>query len=380
MQNLISGLMAVAVSAMVLSSCQPNNTDLAKLQSELDSLTAARTETDALIADVEAKIAELDTTENRKLITTFQANVDTFKHFFEVYGNVESDKAAVIYAEAAGVVRKIKVHEGQEVSRGQTLVALDTEIIDRNIEEVRKSLELATTLFEKQERLWEQNVGSEVQYLEAKNRKESLETSLATLEEQRRKSTVFAPFDGIVDKIYPKIGEMAGGQAPIVRIVNTDEVYVVADVSERYIGKIKKGDHVDIIVNRRDTISSKISKIGNYVKPANRSFEVRVDVSAGLDMVKPNSLVVLKINDYTDSEAVIVPSSVIMQDGQGDSYVFVMDAESDKQGSVRKQLVDVGQSYQGMSIINDGVKSGEKVVAKGSRSVRQGDKVEEVTL
>lgn len=372
--------MTAVAAALVFTACQPTDTDLAKLESKLDSLKTARGETDALITEVEAMIAELDSTEKRKFITTYTASVDTFQHFFEVYGNVESDKAAVIYAEAAGVVREITVNEGEEVSKGQKLVALDTEIIDRNIEEVHKSLELANTLYEKQQRLWEQNVGSEVQYLEAKNRKESLETSLATLREQKRKSTVFAPFNGVVDKVYPKIGEMASGQAPIVRIVNVSEVYIVADVSERYIGEIKKGDKVDIIVNRRDTITSQITKIGNYINPANRSFEVRVDVSGGIDKVKPNSLVVLKINDYTNQNAVIVPSSVIMQDGHGEDYVFVMDAENGKQGTVRKQLVGVGQSYQGRTILTGGVKSGEKVVAKGSRSVRQGDKVEEVIL
>lgn len=367
--------------AIVLTSCGGEApTDLLKLQSELDSLKGVRTEINKSIGAVEERIEDMDTAAVGKFITTFGATLGEFNHYFEVYGNVESDKSAIIYAESAGVVRQISVKEGQEVKKGQKMVSLDTQIIDRNIDEVRTSLNLATTLYEKQKKLWDQNVGSELQYLEAKNRKESLESSLATLEEQRNKSTVHAPFTGVVDKVYPKVGEMAGGQSPIIRIVNLKEVYINADVSERYVTSIKKDDMVTVIANRTDTIESSISQIGSFINASNRTFEIRVDIKETLTSARPNSLVVLKINDYKDSDAVIIPSSIIMQDGTGRNYVFLVTKNEKGQDVAAKTLVDIGPSYEGKTVIENGVNPGDVVVDKGSRSVRGGDKVQEVTL
>lgn len=367
--------------AVLFAACgsQPES-DLDKLQMRLDSLKLVRTELNASILTLEDHIEEMDSVEVGKLITTFKASEGEFNHYFEVYGNVESDKAAIIYAESPGVVRQIVVGEGQEVRKGQRLVNLDTEIIDRNIDEVNTSLDLATSLFEKQKKLWDQNVGSEVQFLEAKNRKESLESSLATLQEQRNKANVHAPFDGVVDKIYPKVGEMASGQSPIVRIVNLSKVYVTADISERYVGSIKKNDGVTIIANRKDTLESSIAQIGSFINPANRTFEVRVDIEETLESARPNSLVVLKVNDYKDTSAVVLPSAVIMQDGSGRDYVFVI-GQNDKGHDIAvKTLVEVGPSYEGKTVIEAGVNPGDRVVDKGSRSVRGGDKIQEVTL
>lgn len=367
--------------AIVLTSCGGEApTNLSKLHTELDSLKVVRAELNRSILAVEEHIEDLDTVAIGKFITTFGATAGEFNHYFEVYGNVESDKSAIIYAENPGVVRQITVREGQEVTKGQRLVSLDTQIIDRNIDEVKTSLDLATTLYQKQKKLWDQNVGSEVQYLEAKNRMESLESSLATLEEQRNKSTVYAPFTGVVDKIYPKVGEMAGGQSPIIRIVNLKEVYINADVSERYVSSIKKGDMVTVIANRTDTIESSISKIGSFINSANRTFEIRVDINETLTSARPNSLVVLKINDYKDTDAVIIPSSIIMQDGSGRDYVFLVTKNEKGHEVATKTLVNLGPSYEGNTVIENGVKPGDVLVDKGSRSVRGGDKVQEVTL
>ncbi len=380
-QTIIKSAALLLGGAIVLTSCGGEApTNVSKLHIELDSLKVVRAELNKSILAVEERIEDMDTAAVGKFITTFGASSGEFNHYFEVYGNVESDKSAIIYAENSGVVRQISVREGQEVKKGQKLVSLDTQIIDRNIDEVKTSLNLATTLYQKQKKLWDQNVGSEVQYLEAKNRMESLESSLATLEEQRNKSTVTAPFSGVVDKIYPKVGEMAGGQSPIVRIVNLSEVYINADVSERYVTSIQKDDMVTVIANRTDTVESSISKIGSFINSANRTFEIRVDINETLTSARPNSLVVLKINDYKDKDAVIIPSSIIMQDGSGRDYVFLVTKNEKGHDVASKTLVDVGPSYEGNTVIENGVNPGDVVVDKGSRSVRGGDKVQEVTL
>lgn len=354
--------------------------DLQQLKAERDSLKGVRTELDDRILALEREIAEKDSTTEDKLVTGIEIGKDTFRHFFEVYGNVQSDKSATIYAENSGVVKSIDVKEGQSVKRGQTLVTQDVELIDRNMAEVKTQLDLAEMLYEKQKRLWDQNIGSEVQFLEAKNRKESLENSLATLREQRQKSSVVAPFDGVVDKVFPKVGELVGMSVPIVRLVNIDELYVNADVSERYMGDIAKGDSVWVIVNRNDTIKSAISRVGDYINPANRSFEIRVDIGEKVAVLRPNSLVVLKVNDYTEEGAIVVPSSVIMQDGSGKDYVFTLKADENSDLVARKTPIKTGPSHLGKTVVKEGIKEGDELIDKGSRKVRDGDKVKKTTV
>ncbi|HKL39742.1 MAG TPA: efflux RND transporter periplasmic adaptor subunit [Cryomorphaceae bacterium] len=354
--------------------------DLENLKAERDSLKSVRTELDDRILALEREIAEKDSTVEDKLVTGITAGKDAFKHYFEVYGNVQSDKSAVINAENSGVVQSIKVSEGESVKKGQTLIMQDVDLIQKNMAEVETQLDLAETLYEKQKRLWDQNIGSEVQFLEAKNRKESLENSLATLREQRQRSSVVAPFDGVVDKIFPKVGELVGMSGPVVRLVNIDELYINADISERYIGDLSKGDSVWVIVNRNDTVKSAISRVGDYINPANRSFEIRVEMAEKVDVLRPNSLVVLKINDHTEENAIVIPSSVIMQDGAGDDYVFTLESDDKNDLVARKTPIKTGLSYLGQTVVKVGLSEGDQLIDKGSRKVRDGDKVKKTTV
>jgi len=376
-----TGLWTAFFAGIVLISCAgEGDKDLERLKTERDSLKEVRADIDGKISDVELKISERDSSIDGKLVTGLKVGKDVFKHYFEVYGNVQSDKLATIYAENSGTIKSITVKEGQPVKKGQTIALQDVEIIERNMAEVRTQLDLATTLYEKQKRLWDQNVGSEVQFLEAKNRKESLESSLATLRRQKQKSTVTAPFDGVVDKIFPKIGELVPMSGPIVRLVNLDELYINADVSERYMGDLSKGDSVWVIVNRRDTLKSAISRVGDYINPSNRSFEIRVDIDEKIEVLRPNSLVVLKINDYTENDAIVVPSAVIMQDGSGDDYVFTIEESKDNELVARKTAVSTGPSYLGKSVVKTGISEGDELIDKGSRKVRDGDKVKKTSI
>lgn len=359
------------------TACTPQPaTELESLLAERDSLRTVREQAEARIAQLDELIAALDNHGERTLITAYTPVKGTFRHFFEVYGNVESDRAATLYPEMPGLVQAIAVREGETVKRGQVLLRLDSEVLQRNMNELRTSLELAKTLYDKQQRLWEQNIGSEVQYLEAKNRKESLESAVATLQEQINKTVVRAPFDGVVDKIFPKIGEMASGQMPVARVVNNSSLYITAEVSERYTGKVKQGDPVEVIVNRTDTIQSRIARVGAYINPANRTFEIRVDLETAYPNLKPNSLVMLKINDYSVEDAVAIPSSLIMQDGEGRDYVFLVKPNGSNQTVAVKQPIAAGQGYLGQTLVLEGVEPGVPIIDKGSRSVRHGDPVE----
>ncbi len=381
MKNILRILVFATLGAVSFTACGGGEqTELQKLISERDSLRVIRDGTEVRILELEALIAELDTTVERSLVTTYTPIISTFQHFFEVYGNVDTDKAATLFPETPGMVQQILVSEGDNVKRGQVLIRLDSDVLSRNIAELETSLELAKVLYDKQKRLWEQKVGSEVQYLEAKNRKESIENSIATLQEQTSKSTVRAPFDGVVDKIFPKIGEIASGQQPLVRIVNLDDVYVTSEVSERYIGKVKAGDQVAVVVNRTDTLHSKITRVGTFINPNNRTFEIKVDLDGIVRNVKPNSLVVLKINDYSKPESIAIPSSLIMQDGKGSDYVFVVERNGSNTSVAKKRNITTGMRYLGTTVIEAGLDLSTPIIDKGSRSVREGDVVEIIIM
>lgn len=371
---------AALLAGLAIVSCeQKPDTKLESLVAQRDSLKTVRHELDTKIIELDEQIQELDSTIVNKQVTTYKADTTSFKHYFDVYGNVQSDKTATLVAENPGNVTEILVEEGQEVRKGQVLVRLDDDLYNSNLQELRTSLDLATTLFNKQKRLWEQNVGSEVQYLEAKNRKESLENSVATLEEQKSKARIVAPFAGIVDKIFPKLGEMAGMQMPIARIVNLDQLYITSDVSERYINTLKVGDEVALILNN-DTLSSKITRVGTFINPINRSFEIRVAVGDDVKGIRPNSLVSMKINDMTMKSAITLPSSIIMQDGRGDDYVFVVRKDDKNKDIAVKIQIKTGASYEGKTVVLEGLSAGSLVIDKGARSVRDGDRVDTTTI
>ncbi len=373
-----SGFSILAIFIMVSCSQDPN-TKLASLVAERDSLKTVRTDLDNKIMELNEQIQEIDSTISNKLVTTIKADTALFKHYFAVYGNVQSDKTASLFAENPGNVTQILVEEGQQVKKGQMLVRVDDDVYSRNLQELQTSLDLATTLYDKQKRLWDQNVGSEVQYLEAKNRKESLENSIATLREQKSKSSIVAPFDGVVDKIFPKVGEMASMQMPVARIVNLENMYITSDVSERYINTLKVGDEVTLAING-DTITSRITRVGSFINATNRSFEIRVAVDDDVDGIRPNSLVAMKINDMTRKGAIVLPSSIIMQDGKGKDYVYVIGKDDRNKQVALKKSIQTGASYEGKTVVLEGLNPGDEIIDKGARSVRDSDRVDTATI
>lgn len=362
-------------TALMLGACSSPevNEDVAQLQAKKDSLLGVSAEINAEIKELENQLLELTGSEDMVMVSALDLKESTFKHYFTVQGNVETDQNALVFPETQGIVKQIHVAEGQSVSKGQRLVSLDTELIQRNINEVQTSYELAKDIFERQERLWEQKIGSEVQYLEAKNRKESLEATLATLNRQAGMGMVTAPFSGIVDEIVPKVGEMASPMMHVARVVSLNEMYLKADVSENYAGSVKEGMLVNVIVPGVDTLKSQIDRVGQFINPENRTFEITValDESASL---KPNMYAALEINDILRDSVITIPSSMIQEDFEGRSYVYTL-TSAGSAFEVKKTFVSSGPSYQSETLIESGLKAGDKVVSKGARKVVDGEKV-----
>ncbi|MCC5916189.1 MAG: efflux RND transporter periplasmic adaptor subunit [Cryomorphaceae bacterium] len=339
------------------------------LQVSIDSLSQ-------ILAKIDAEIAEKDTTASRSNITAFKIEPNAFDHYVEIYGTLEADKNAEIFPETQGNVLAIHVKEGQKVKKGQLLLELDGTVIKSNLNEVESQLKFAKTVFEKQERLWKQNIGSELQFLESQNNVQNLQSRLNTLRSQYNQTRIKAPFDGIIDEIFVKFGQLAAPQMPLLRLVNLDEVYLQADVSERHIKSIREGSKARLeFPSIFDTVWTTVHQTGRVINPANRTFRVVFRLENPNELYKPNLLANVYILDYAKDSVVTVPNRVIQQDPQGNSYVFVAKNKNDRNAQIEKRNVMPGLTYRGLTEVLDGLEPGELVVDKGSRSIKTGQKV-----
>ncbi len=297
---------------------------------------------------------------------------ESFAHNIITYGEVEAKNYANISPEMGGRVEKIHVSEGQRVSAGQLLVSLNTDALERQMEGVKSGLELATKTFNKLDTLWKQNIGSEIDYLSAKNNKTSLESQLEALQAQRRMSQIKAPFDGIVDKIYPKVGEMAGPGFPVIELVNLSKLLIKADVSESYINSIKTGQIVELSFSSIAgyKVKTPIVRISKVIASLSRTFEIEMMIDNPDEKIKPNMVSTISINDFSSNEAFVVPSLVIRKDFTG-KYVYVV-SEEDKQFIVGKKYITTGLSYEDNTMVTKGLEKGDKVVVKGYHLVSAG--------
>ncbi|MFK8039459.1 MAG: efflux RND transporter periplasmic adaptor subunit [Crocinitomicaceae bacterium] len=361
---------------LVIVSCgQPESTPLEKLKITKDSLKLA-------LAKVNAEITKLDTTKKEVvlLVTSTEVMKKNFQHKIELQGAVETDQNILINSEASGVIRKISVKEGQRVSRGQTLITIDAEILQNNIEELNTSLEMANYMYDKQMSLNEKGLGTEIELESAKNQKKSLESKLRTLQSQRGKSVVRAPFSGVIDEIFTNVGEMASPQAPLIRLVNNKNIKVTAGVSESYLGQVELGTPVDIYFpNQPDkTIASKVSYMGSFVDPVNRTFRIHVAMKNNT-MFLPNQLAKIKITDLNIDSALVVNSQAILQDTDNNNYVYKMTSENGSKSMFRIQKVYVNlvKSYENESAIEpleSGILTDESIIVlDGGKGVTDND-------
>lgn len=335
------------------------------------------------ISELENKIDELNTKLSEQGIETNKSKfikVKTqvvkpthFSHFVHSVASLEAVNSAFISPEISGQVKKIHVNEGNYVKKGQLLVSLNSDIIESNIKELETSLELAKTLYNKQKELWDQKIGSEIQYLEAKNRKESLESKLNSLHIQLAKSKIKAPINGIVDLISVKEGELAMPGAQIIQMVNIASFYVNAEVSEKFISSIKRGSEVKVsFPNFPDwKIDTKVYRIGNVINESNRTFRVQAKINNKNNMLKPNMLAKITFRDFEVDSALAVPSIIIKKDFKGD-YLYVVEKNKDNNYIAHKKYVKTGLSNDEGTMIEQGLNKGDLVIIKGYNLVKDG--------
>ena len=371
-------IIAILLLSLTIVSCEPAN----ELESKKKELTAAKTqlfELKSKITTLEKEVTELGGVEanpNLTLVTTLKVNKNTFIHNVDVRGGVQSKNNVLISAETPAAVKEIMAVEGQQVKKGQVLIIQDSEMLKNSIKELQSSLDLATTMYERQKKLWEQNVGSEVQYLEMKNRKESLELKLATTRTQLSKTRIKAPFDGIVDMIDARVGEMLQPGFPIVRVVSMSKMYIKADVSESFIGKFKKGQKVQVYFPSTDVkLLSSITSIGQVINPNNRTFTIEVSIPNNSN-VKPNMITVLTLADYENIEAISIPTKIIQSDRMGKFVYKIVDQEGETH--VKRVDIEPGITYRNETEIKSEIAEGQELVVKGGLGLADGSVVKVV--
>ncbi|AZQ63479.1 efflux RND transporter periplasmic adaptor subunit [Flammeovirga pectinis] len=311
-----------------------------------------------------------------KPVTIYDATPITFNHFVDVPGDVTSNRNVVVAPETTGRLLKRYVAEGAYVKRGQYLAKLDVELVQKQIDELNTSLELANVLFEKQDKLWKQGIGSEVQYLQAKNNKESLEAKLASLKEQENKGYVIAPISGKIDEIFMKEGEMAPAGQPYARIVDLSRIEIVAEVSEAYSRVVKKGDKVLVRFPMLDIERNMhVDVVGQTINQVNRTFKIRMRIAERGLNIKPNTMAVVRINDFSEKNAVAIPSNLVQKNTKGETFTYVLAVKDGKQNVVTKVPVTTGKSYQGKTLITQGIEANARVIDKGYSEVINGEQV-----
>ncbi|MBK6545947.1 MAG: efflux RND transporter periplasmic adaptor subunit [Saprospiraceae bacterium] len=366
---------SLIIFSLLLTSACNNSTNDADPKAKLEVLKKQAQEIDVQIKEIEAKIAASDTTApvaKSKLVKVDSLRSRDFKHFIELQGTVSADQNVLAAPQMPGVVTAIFVKEGDFVSPGKILATLDGTTIKKGMDELKTGLNLANTMFEKQKKLWDQNIGSEAQYLQAKNQKEQLESKMQTLQSQLAMTYIKSPISGTVDDVHLKIGEIANPGFAGIRVVNNKNMKVLAKISDNYQGKLKKGDKVMIHIPESDkSIESTIRFISKTIDPKTRSFIIESSLPSGSSDFISNQSVKLKINNGTLKSAIIVSSNLVQKSIQGENYILVAESTN---GSLfaKKRTVETGVEYNGETQIIKGLQIGDLIITIGYNELVDG--------
>lgn len=372
-------LILIALTILFAAACKPEQkSDIEEKRAELAQQEKSLDELRLSISQLKSEIQELDTSAKANAIPVMVASLGkgSFKNAFQIQGLVESDQDVLVSAEVPSSIQSILVREGQRVSRGQAIATLDGSVMNSQIAELENALSLAKINYEKLDRLWQQNIGSEMQYLQAKNQYENLQKSLETSRQQLSKYTVRSPISGTIDELMVKQGELIGGltSGPIARVVNLGDMKIKATPSERYLNQIKVGQSVEISIPSLGIKSKeKVTTVSRVVDPTNRTFTVTVKPRNLKGSISPNLLAMITAFDYTASDVIKVPTKLIRNDGSGD-YIMVLKTNGSKQ-TVEKRMIEVEKKFSDESIVSKGLEAGDRIITEGYNNVLDGDEV-----
>jgi len=341
-------------------------------RAELESLKKQQAEIRKQIALLEKELAASEgySPEGAGSVATTIMATDQFIHKIEVQAKVEGEQNVTISPDMPGTISKILIQTGDQVRRGQLLLELENSVVKQSLSELQTQREFAAVMFEKQKSLWDQRIGTEVQFLQAKNALSSIDKKIATVNQQLELSRVKSPIDGTVDAVDVRMGQMFSPGMPGLRVVNFMDLKVVADVAEAYIGTIQDGDSVEVYFpDTKESIRTRIVHSGKVIDNLNRTFKVEVAVTAGKSKLHPNQVAVLRIIDYKKNDAIVLPIDVVQNSPEG-SYVY-----TNVDGKAKKAMVSTGKSYNGKIEITEGLNPGDAVVTSGYQDLSEGQDV-----
>jgi membrane fusion protein (multidrug efflux system) len=368
--NIVIRFAAVLVAGSILAACSATSSD--DKAAQLENLKKQQADITKQIAALEKEMpADTTVKAKAKEVVITEVAIRKFDHYVQTQGLVDADDNITVSAKTPGVITQVFVKEGQAVKKGQTLAQVDNAMILRNIEGLRSQVELANSVFQRQQNLWNQKIGTEVQYLQAKTNKESLEKQLASLEEQNDMTRIKSPISGTVDEVNAKEGEMASPQAPAFRVVNTSNLKLTAQVSEAYVTNIKMGNKVIVTIPELNKdIEARITFVGRTIDQLSRTFNVEVKLPSYEDL-RPNMTGVIKVVYFTQPNAVTVPVNVV-QTMNNEKVVFV--AETDGKNLIaRKRVVTVNGVFDNLAEIKSGIKAGDKIITFGYQGLSDGE-------
>ena len=363
-------ILALVILAVACNKPADKKSELASLKKQHDELTIK-------IKKLETELHVNDTTKTSKVtaVSVTEAKSEVFNHYLEVQGKVDGEDNIAVSAQMPGVITAVNVKEGDAVRKGQVLAQIDNSVMQQQIASTKQQLDFATNLYNKQKSLWDQQIGSEVQYLTAKNNKENLEKAISTLNDQLEMTRIKSPINGSVEEVNLKVGQMASPGLPAVRVVNFSNAKVVAEIAEAYAPKVKIGNKVIVFFPDFNTeVISQIRFTSKYINPINRTFISEVRLGPSAVQYRANMMAVVKINDYNNPKAFTVPVTLI-REAQGGKYVYIASDENGKMVA-RRLPVTVGSTYNGLAEITTGITTGQKIITTGFNSLIEGELIQ----
>lgn len=349
--------------------------DLIQIKEKREQIHADYEKLAAQMATLDAEIIKLDNTKRYPLVSTLTVKDSAFTHYIEVQGNIETKENIMISPEYSGVLTQLNVKAGQRVSKGQVLARIDDGGMSAQLAQAENKLALDKTTFDRQKNLWDQKIGSEIQYLQTQTAYQSQQKMVKQMQAQLSKTVVRAPFSGTIDEVIVERGQVVAPGQSLFRIVNLGNMYVTANVPENYLSKLKLGASVEVYLNAiGKTYKGKVRQVGTYINPNNRTLSIEIAVPNPDNLLRPNQVAVLKIEDYINKNALLIPENIMTENAAKEKIVYVV--SEGKETKVAQRIIEIGYTSGAMVEVKSGLKPGETIVTEGAKTLTDGANVE----
>ena len=373
-------IIIIAILSLSIFSCankENSNIDQLISSKNVKGLQERKATLQADIAKIEGALATLDIKKEEALVEVSTVKDTLFNHYLEVQGNVDTKENILVQPEFSGTLTSLTVTAGQRVTKGQILGKIDDGGLSQQLASLENQYALAKTTYERQKNLWDKKIGSEIQFLQAQTQMVAAQKGVAQMKAQLAKTVIRAPFSGTIDEVFVEKGQVVAPSAEgLMRIVNLGSMYVSTSVPETYIGKLKVGDQVDVFLSSLNkTYKGKVRQVGNFINPNNRSFGIEVSLPNPDNLLRPNQVAKLKIIDYTNNKAIVVPTNVVQEDGEGNKFIYTVEGSNGKTGTAKKVKVTLGKSSNNVTEIVSGLAAEDIIVTDGVNSISEGMKL-----